>query len=68
MADLEMYVYSVLLTEEQIIAILKEQDKGLELAEICRKHGLSNQAFHNCKKKYDSLTVDELRRMKELEQ
>ena len=55
-------------TEEQIIAILKEQDQGLKVAEICRKHGLSDQTFHNWKKKYGGLTVDELRRMKELEQ
>ncbi len=55
-------------TEEQIISILKEQEQGLKVAEICRKHGLSDQTFHNWKKKYGGLTVDELRRMKELEQ
>ena len=38
------------------------------MADICRKHGLSDQTFHNWKKKYGGLTVDELRRMKELEQ
>ena len=48
-------------TEEQIISILKEQDQGLKVAEICRKHGLSDQTFHNWKKKYGGLTVDELR-------
>lgn len=55
-------------TEEQIISILKEQEQGLKVAEICRKHSLSDQTFHNWKKKYGGLTVDELRRMKELEQ
>ncbi len=56
-------------TEEQIIAILKEQEvAGMKVADICRKHGLSDQTFHNWKKKYGGLTVDELRRMKELEQ
>ena len=55
-------------TEEQIISILKEQDQGMKVSEICRKHGLSDQTFHNWKKKYGGLTVDELRRMKELEQ
>ena len=55
-------------TEEQIIAILKEQDQGLKVSEICRKHGLSDQTFHNWKKKYGGLTVEELRRMKDLEQ
>ena len=55
-------------TEEQIIAILKEQETGIKVTEICRKHGISDQTFHNWKKKYGGLTVDELRRMKELEQ
>lgn len=55
-------------TEEQIISILKEQEQGLKVAEICRKHGIADQTFHNWKKKYGGLTVDELRRMKELEQ
>jgi putative transposase len=56
-------------TEEQIIAILKEQEMaGSKVADICRKHGLSEQTFHNWKKRYGGLTVEELRRMKELEQ
>ena len=55
-------------TKEQIIAILKEQDQGSKVADICRKHGLSDQTFHNWKKKYGGLTVDELRMLKELEQ
>jgi Transposase. len=55
-------------SEEQIISILKEQDQGFKVADICRKHGISEQTFHNWKKKYDGLGVDELRRLKELEQ
>lgn len=56
-------------TEEQIIAILKEQEQAnMKVSDICRKHGISDQTFHNWKKKYGGLTVDELRRMKELEQ
>lgn len=55
-------------TEEQIIAILKEQEQGVKVSEICRKHGIADQTFHNWKKKYGGLTVNELRRMRELEQ
>lgn len=55
-------------TEEQIITILKEQDSGAKVSDLCRKHGISDQTFHNWKKKYGGLTVSELRRMRELEQ
>jgi putative transposase len=54
-------------TEEQIVSILKEQEQGLKVSEICRKHGIADQTFHNWKKKYGNLSVDELRRLKELE-
>lgn len=55
-------------TEEQIIAVLKEQEQGMKVAEVCRKHGIAEQTFHNWKKKYGGLTENELRRMRELEQ
>ena len=54
-------------SEEQIISILKEQDQGLKVSDICRKHGIADQTFHNWKKRYGGLSVEELRRLKELE-
>jgi putative transposase len=32
-------------TEEQIIAILREQDAGVSVTELCRKHGVSSATF-----------------------
>lgn len=32
-------------TEEQIIAVLKEQEAGMATAEICRRHGISGATF-----------------------
>lgn len=55
-------------TEEQVIAILKEEEQGAKVSEICRKHGIADQTFRNWKKKYGGLSVSELRRMRELEQ
>lgn len=55
-------------TEEQIIAVLKEQEVGMKVVDLCRKHGISEQTFHNWKKRYGGLSVSELRRMRELEQ
>ena len=54
--------------EEQIISILKEQEQGMKVADICRKHGIADQTFHNWKKKYGGLGLEELRRLRELEQ
>ncbi len=36
-------------TEEQIIAILKEQEAGSKTADICRKHGISSATFYHWK-------------------
>lgn len=54
-------------TESQIVAILKEADSGLKVADICRKHGISMPTYYNWKSKYGGLSVSELKRIKELE-
>ena len=54
-------------TEEQIIAILKEQEAGVAVAELCRKHGVSSPTFYKWKAKYGGLDVSEARRLKALE-
>jgi putative transposase len=54
-------------SESQILSILKEQEQGLKVAEICRKHGISDATFFNWKNKYSGMTLSELKRLKELE-
>jgi putative transposase len=54
-------------TEEQIIAILKEQEAGAKTAEVCRRHGISDATFYKWKAKYGGLEVSEARRLKALE-
>lgn len=54
-------------TETQIVAILQEADAGLKVADVCRKHGISQPTYYNWKSKYGGLGVAELRRIKELE-
>src|SRR5215813_9717506 len=44
-------------TEEQIIGILKEQEAGTPVAELCRKHGMSDATFYTWKSKYGGLEV-----------
>ncbi len=46
-------------TEEQIIAVLREQEAGLSTAEVCRKHGISAATFYAWKAKLGGTDVSE---------
>ncbi|AZQ68665.1 IS3 family transposase [Silicimonas algicola] len=54
-------------TEEQIIAMLKEQEAGMPTADVCRKHGVSSATFYKYKAKYGGLEVSDARRLRALE-
>lgn len=54
-------------TEEQIIAILREQEAGAKTADVCRKHGISGATFYKWKAKFGGMEVSEARRLKALE-
>ena len=54
-------------SEEKIIAVLKQAEAGVKVAELVRKHGISEATFYNWKAKYGGLDVSQLRRLKELE-
>ena len=55
-------------TESQIISILAQQEQGMKVSQICREHGISIPTFHNWKSKYSGMDVNQLRKLKELEQ
>lgn len=54
-------------TESQIIQILRMQESGRSVADICREHGISQPTFYQWKSKYSGLEVSHLKRLKELE-
>lgn len=54
-------------TEEPIIGVLREQEAGASVAELCRKHGMSSATFYAWKAKYGGMDVSEARRLKALE-
>ena len=54
-------------TEEQIIGILRENEAGVPVADLCRKHGLSSPTFYKWKAKFGGMDVSEARRLKALE-
>ena len=39
-------------TEEQVVAILREQEAGIATADLCRKHGISTATFYAWKAKF----------------
>ena len=53
--------------EEQIIAILREQEAGAKTVEVCRKHGISDATFYKWKARYGGMDVSDARRLKALE-
>ena len=55
-------------SESKILEILQEQDTGLKVADICRKHSISDATFFNWKKRYGGMTISEIKRVKELEE
>jgi len=54
-------------TETQIIKVLKDQEKGRDLSELCREYGISQATFYNWKSKYGGMDVNQLKKVKELE-
>ena len=51
---------------EQIVAILKQAELGIPIAELIRQVGVSEQIFCRWKKKYSGLEVDQVRQLKQM--
>jgi putative transposase len=54
-------------SEEQIIAILREQEAGASTADVCRRHGISGATFYKWKAKFGGMDVSDAKRLKALE-
>ena len=54
-------------SENQIIAIVKEQENSLPTKEMCRRHGFNSATFYKWKAKYGGLDVSDARKLKALE-
>jgi putative transposase len=55
-------------TEEQIISILREAEKGERtIGAVCRAHSISENTFYKWRQKYGGIEVSEARRLRELE-
>ena len=54
-------------TEEQIIGVLREQEAGMKVSELCRKHGISAPTFYAWKAKFGGMGISDAKRLKQLE-
>ena len=55
-------------SESQIAEILQEAEAGLPVAEVARKHGISQPTFYQWRSKYGGMSVSDMQRLRELEQ
>jgi putative transposase len=54
-------------SEEQIIGLLKQQEAGATVAQLCRDNNVSQATFYKWKAKFGGMNVSEARRLKQLE-
>ena len=54
-------------TEAQILAILRQAEGGMPVAELCREHGMSNASFYKWRAKYGGMDASLISEMKQLQ-
>ena len=54
-------------TDTQILSILKQNEQGVSVAELCREHGMSDATFYKWRAKFGGMDTSLMKRMKELE-
>ena len=58
-------------TPEQIVAKLRQAEvelaKGQTTSQVCKKLGISEQSYYRWRREYGGLTVDQAKRLKDLE-
>jgi putative transposase len=54
-------------TETQIVKAIHEHENGKDAKEICRELGITTASFYKWRQRYGGMDVNELKRVKELE-
>lgn len=54
--------------DPQILAILKQNEQGVSVPDLCREHGMSSATFYKWRSKYGGMDASMIKRMKELEE
>ena len=55
-------------SDSQILAILKQNEAGAKVADLCREHGMSDATFYKWRAKFGGMDASMMKRMKELEE
>lgn len=54
-------------SDSQILAILKQNEHGVSVSDLCREHGMSSAQFYKWRSKFGGMDASMMKRMKELE-
>ncbi len=54
-------------TDSQIISILKANEAGAKVSDLCREHGMSQVTFYKWRSKFGGMDVSIMKHLKELE-
>jgi len=54
-------------SDSQILSILKQNEQGVSVPDLCREHGMSSATFYQWRSKYGGMDASLMKRMKELE-
>ncbi len=54
-------------SDEQVIAIVKENEAGSKVDDLCRRHGISSATFYAWRKKFGGMEVSDAKKLRELE-
>jgi putative transposase len=56
------------MSDEQIVAILQEAERGdKKIADLCQEKGISQNTFYTWRKKFQGMQTGEVKRLRELE-
>ena len=54
-------------SENQIISLLREVEKGRAVKDVCREHSISEATYYQWKSKYGGMEPSDVRRLRDLE-
>lgn len=54
-------------SDSQILAILKQNESGVPVPDLCREHGMSTAMFYKWRAKFGGMDASMMKRLKELE-